>query len=143
MTHTRTWAIALFWLGILAAPAESQNPRPSPTFPGESLVGRDSFDAYCASCHGPGGRGDGPVAPALKAVPADLTALSSRNDGVFPRAGVRAVLAGTGRTVSAHGTTEMPIWGPLFRMFESDARARVRIDNLVTYIESLQTRSRD
>jgi mono/diheme cytochrome c family protein len=35
----------------------------------------------------------------------------------------------------------MPIWGPMFRMFESDTRARVRIDNLVSYIESLQVRS--
>jgi mono/diheme cytochrome c family protein len=32
----------------------------------------------------------------------------------------------------------MPTWGPLFRAFESDARARVRIDNLVSYIESIQ-----
>jgi len=32
----------------------------------------------------------------------------------------------------------MPIWGPLFRVFESDARVRVRIDNLISYIETLQ-----
>jgi mono/diheme cytochrome c family protein len=35
----------------------------------------------------------------------------------------------------------MPIWGPLFRAFESDARARVRIDNLVNYLETVQVRT--
>jgi mono/diheme cytochrome c family protein len=35
----------------------------------------------------------------------------------------------------------MPTWGPLFRMFESDVRTRVRIDNLVSHIETLQVRS--
>jgi mono/diheme cytochrome c family protein len=103
-----------------------------------SLAGRDSFDLYCASCHGAGGRGDGPVGAVLNTRPADLTALARRNDGSFPRARVLAFVTGTGRTTAAHGTTEMPIWGPLFRAFESDARARARLDNLITYLETLQ-----
>jgi hypothetical protein len=60
---------------------------------------------------------------------------------MFPRDAVRGFITGTGRTVAAHGTTEMPIWGPLFRAFESDARARVRIENLVAHIESIQVPS--
>jgi hypothetical protein len=64
--------------------------------------------------------------------------LTRRNGGAFPRDAVRGFITGTGRTVAAHGTTEMPIWGPLFRAFESDIRARVRIDNLVTHLESIQ-----
>ncbi len=32
----------------------------------------------------------------------------------------------------------MPIWGQMFRAFESDARVKERIVNLVAYIESLQ-----
>jgi mono/diheme cytochrome c family protein len=32
----------------------------------------------------------------------------------------------------------MPAWGPLFRMFESDARAQVRVDNLVAFLERMQ-----
>jgi mono/diheme cytochrome c family protein len=59
---------------------------------------------------------------------------------MFPRERVSAALTGAGRTVAAHGTTEMPIWGPLFRAFESDARVRVRIDNLVNYLETVQVR---
>jgi mono/diheme cytochrome c family protein len=32
----------------------------------------------------------------------------------------------------------MPVWGLMFRMFESDARVRERIENLLNYVESLQ-----
>ena len=140
MTCRRVWSLlwVLFMAPAIAHAQTSQKPVP---FPAESLVGKDSFEAYCASCHGPRGRGDGPVAESLRSIPTDLTALASRNADRFPRERVAAVLTGTGRTVAPHGTTAMPIWGPMFRMFESDTRARVRIDNLVSYIETLQVRS--
>lgn len=105
------------------------------------LTGRDSFDRYCASCHGASGRGDGPVAKELRSRPADLTTLARRNNGAFPAARVRDFVVGTGRTPAAHGPTEMPIWGSLFRAFESDERVRVRLDNLVSHVETLQVRS--
>jgi len=124
--------------GLLAPAAAAQPATAGKIFLGDSLVGKDSFEAYCATCHGPGGRGDGPTARALKNAPADLTQLTRSNRDVFPRERLKATLTGTARSVAAHGTTEMPIWGPLFRAFESDARARVRIDNLVDYIETLQ-----
>ena len=134
---------SLLWvLCVAPAIAHAQTAKTPVSFPAESLVGKDSFEAYCASCHGAGGRGDGPVAESLRSIPTDLTALASGRREGFPRERVTAVLTGTGRTVVApHGTTAMPIWGPMFRMFESDTRARVRIDNLVSYIESLQVRS--
>jgi mono/diheme cytochrome c family protein len=131
---------SILWLALLAPVAAHAQTSKAVPFPADSLVGKDSFDAYCASCHGGDGRGDGPVARSLRNMPADLAALASRNGNSFPRDRVTAVLTGTSRTVSAHGTTEMPIWGPLFRMFESDARTRVRIDNLVAYLETLQVR---
>lgn len=106
----------------------------------DSLSGRDSFESYCAACHGRGGQGDGIVARELRTRPADLTVLARRNRGVFPRDALRDFITGTGRTVAAHGTTEMPIWGPLFRAFESDARTRERIENLVSYVETIQAR---
>jgi mono/diheme cytochrome c family protein len=118
----------------------AQTAPPASAFLGDSLVGMDSFEAYCAACHGSTARGDGPVASALKGTPADLTMLAGHNHGVYPRDRVRAALTGAGRTVAAHGTTEMPIWGPLFRAFESDARVRVRIENLVNYLETVQAR---
>ena len=51
----------------------------------DSIAGRDSFEFYCASCHGTTGKGDGPIASALKVSPSDLTSLARRNRGAFPK----------------------------------------------------------
>lgn len=127
-------------LWISSAPGQTRLPQ-TPTLQ-ESVSGRDSFAFYCASCHGVSGKGDGPIASALKARPADLTALAQRSGGRFPRDRVVGFVEGTGRALPAHGPTEMPVWGPLFRAFDpSDARVRVRIDNLVNFVESLQAPS--
>jgi mono/diheme cytochrome c family protein len=107
----------------------------------ESLAGRDSFQLYCAPCHGVNGRGDGPVASELRTRPSDLTLLAQRSGGTYPADRVHAFVTGTGRVLPAHGTTEMPVWGRMFRTFESDARTRERIANLVKYIESIQAPS--
>ena len=107
----------------------------------ESLAGSDSFELYCAACHGSDGRGDGPVASELRTRPADLTTLARRGGGAFPRERVRDFVVGTGRALAAHGTTEMPVWGPMFRAFEPDARVRERVANLVAHVESIQVPS--
>ena len=73
-------------------------------------VGKVEFQASCASCHGVDGKGRGPVAQQLKVPPADLTALAKNNNGVFPITAVYETIDGR-RTISAHGTHEMPIWG--------------------------------
>jgi mono/diheme cytochrome c family protein len=67
-----------------------------------------------------------------------LTRLAQRNSGEFPAELVRLTVLGYARPAPAHGTSEMPVWGPIFRYFESDARVRERIGNLVTFLESLQ-----
>jgi mono/diheme cytochrome c family protein len=138
MRTDRCTLVILVVAGLFAAPAAAQTASSVKTFLGDSLVGKDSFEAYCATCHGSTGQGDGPTARALKNAPANLTLLSRGNHDVFPRERLKATLTGAGQSVSAHGSTEMPIWGPLFRAFESDARVRVRIDNLVAYLETLQ-----
>ncbi|MEQ1575036.1 MAG: c-type cytochrome [Vicinamibacterales bacterium] len=146
MTHSRIGVGFVLWSGLLASmvaglvihsKAQASNAQDVQRLT-DSLTGADSFDLYCASCHGRGGLGDGSVAPALRARPADLTTLARRNNGAFPRDRVREFIAGAGRTPAAHGTTEMPVWGSLFRAFEADARARLRIENLVSHIESIQ-----
>ncbi|MGY3534480.1 c-type cytochrome [Bradyrhizobium sp. USDA 4452] len=76
-------------------------------------VGKAEFEASCASCHGADGRGKGPVSEQLKVPPADLTSLAKNNNGVFPISDVYETIDGR-RTVSAHGTHEMPIWGERF-----------------------------
>ena len=103
-----------------------------------SVEGPNLYRAYCAPCHGVDGKGRGPAAPALKVKPPDLTLLARNNRGQFPRAYVRQVIAGD-QGVTAHGSGEMPVWGPVFHQVEEDVdRGNVRLENLVTYLESLQ-----
>jgi mono/diheme cytochrome c family protein len=123
---------------VAAATLRGQSPTQPPKILIESVAGSDSFERYCSACHGTTGRGDGPVASALRVKPADLSQLAQRNGGAFPAERVRAYVTGVGRPVAAHGTTDMPVWGPLFRVFEPETLVRERIANLVTHIESLQ-----
>jgi hypothetical protein len=110
-----------------------------PSLANSSLVGADSYAFYCAPCHGRDGRGHGPVADALKTRPADLTKLSARNEGVFPKDRVRAFITSGERAIPAHGSSEMPVWGPTFRALDaSDKLVSVRIFNVVSYLESIQ-----
>jgi hypothetical protein len=56
---------------------------------------------------------------------------------------VEAAIAGTGSggTTSAHGSREMPVWGPIFRALDpNDALVAVRIRNLVTFLEAIQVK---
>jgi len=134
----RMWSSVGVALAIVAG-VSAQGPRQAlPPLVPESLVGSVSFDLYCASCHGRLGHGDGPTAPALKTKPADLTVLASRNRGVFPRQRVLDFIEGSARA-SAHGSSEMPVWGPTLRALDaSDARVTVRLQNLVAFVESIQ-----
>jgi mono/diheme cytochrome c family protein len=107
----------------------------------ESLYGRDLYGFYCAACHGRDAKGDGPAVPALRTQPADLTTIAVRNQGVFPRKRVEAYVTGEGEMPAAHGSRDMPVWGPIFRSLDpSDARNRVRIGNIVDYIASIQSK---
>jgi mono/diheme cytochrome c family protein len=119
--------------------AETGRSSQTPTLAVESLTGRDSFDRYCASCHGVDGRGGGPVASVLKTRPPDLTTLARREGGTFPRERVAAFVEGTERLSLTHGNGDMPVWGRTLRSLDSsDARIKVRLANLVAYVESLQ-----
>ena len=135
-------ALAALVAGGVWAGAQAPGPEMPPLLTG-SLVGSDLYAAYCATCHGVEGRGDGPVAAALRVAPTDLTALARANGGMFPRTEVEARLDGTVDPAdpAAHGSSEMPIWGALFReLNDPDAVARVRVTNLVDYLESIQAR---
>ena len=103
--------------------------------------GKEMFATYCAVCHGADGKGGGPAANALKKQPANLTQLAAANGGKFPELLVVATLSG--QEVDAHGSQEMPIWGNLFRNLNGGNRrdlAHLRIDNLTSYIRSIQGR---
>jgi mono/diheme cytochrome c family protein len=133
-------AIAAAGLTLIAANAELESGQGKvPPLVQESLTGEYSFKFYCASCHGVGAKGDGPVAPALRTRPSDLTTLARRSGGAFPRARIIDTLVGGGTAVPSHGTGDMPVWGPIFRgLDQSDTQVRVRIQNIADYIETLQ-----
>jgi mono/diheme cytochrome c family protein len=79
-------------------------------------LGQQEFQSYCATCHGPKAKGDGPSASFLRIKPTDLTQLSKHNGGTFPFVRTYEQIDGSSRTVVAgHGTSDMPIWGAVFR----------------------------
>ncbi|HEV8412241.1 MAG TPA: cytochrome c [Bryobacteraceae bacterium] len=105
----------------------------------DSIQGPNLYKAYCAVCHGPNAKGDGPMATFLKTAPSDLTRISAKNGGMFPLAKVRRIISGEESLPGGHGTRDMPLWGPIFSQVASDQDlGRVRIDNLARYLESLQ-----
>ena len=126
--------------GFVAAAQTGGRPRPPLVI--QSTVGRELYDFYCATCHGRDGKGHGPVAAALKTPPPDLTLLARRHDGVFPRQRVEAFVTNDGGVLlAAHGTSEMPVWGPVFRGLDpSDTLVKVRIANVVDYIGTIQAK---
>jgi len=109
----------------------------------KAVAGGDDFKRYCASCHGVSGSGDGPVSASLKNSPADLTGLAAANGGTFPKKHVTDVVQGNkdyDQKFRTHGPSDMPVWGNII-LDDSDGRtsiANARINNIVSYIESLQ-----
>lgn len=103
--------------------------------------GKEMYKQYCASCHGLDGKGDGPAAPALKVPATNLTTLALKNGGAFPAAHIAAVLQGDSMT-PAHGSKDMPVWGPIFHSMggHSQAQVQLRVRNLVNYLESIQAK---
>jgi mono/diheme cytochrome c family protein len=102
-------------------------------------LGSSTFKTYCAGCHGIGGKGDGPAATALTVAPADLTRIEKRHEGRFPEEAVRRTISGE-HEIAAHGTRDMPIWGSALRDVEDPTSTRLRLGNLITYLESIQER---
>ena len=98
------------------------------------------YRRYCAACHGVDGRGDGPAATALCPRPPDLTRLESNVPDLMRQIDGR-------RTIPAHGTGAMPVWGETFEQSligEPHKRrtALHMVQTLAEYVRSLrQTKS--
>ena len=106
-----------------------------------SMEGKDLYKAYCASCHGIDGKGHGPVAAVLKALLPDLTLIAKRNHGAFPKEELEKMILGGKGSRAAHGSADMPVWGPVFRKVENDQDlGLVRVRRLADYLISLQTK---
>jgi len=134
------WCVGVFVAAVAAMAAIAAGQTTGPRLPPlaiESMYGPDLYRFYCATCHGRDGKGGGPVAASLKNVPPDLTQLSRRQNGAFPRREVEMIIRGP--STPTHGTDEMPVWGPIFLALDpSDARVNARINSLVSYIETMQ-----
>jgi mono/diheme cytochrome c family protein len=117
--------------------AESKGASPSKN---EPISGKQLYVSYCAMCHATDAKGGGPFSPQLKVWPPDLTQLAKKNNGTYPAMHVSEMIDGEFGKVSAHGSREMPIWGPVFRTMAHghNDSAQVRIGNVVKYLESLQ-----
>lgn len=105
--------------------------------------GSEMFQEYCAACHGPIGKGDGPAASALKIPPADLSGLAKRHGGNFPDAYVMNVLENGVQEAKAHGSKDMPVWGRVFGSLSGGQNAgaqviKMRILNITEYLKTLQ-----
>jgi mono/diheme cytochrome c family protein len=108
----------------------------------DDYSGEELFERFCASCHGTGARGNGPVASTLNVMVPDLTTIEFRY-GEFPATLVRDVIDGRGIDMRAHGTRTMPVWGYEFWVEEGgDVAAqnsvRQAIAKLVDYLRSIQ-----
>ena len=126
---------------VAAAQQTSTEIKHIPVKPTNAASGQEMFVNYCAVCHGKDGKGNGPAAPALKMPATDLTTLAQKNGGKYPSLHVSSVIRGEG-DLPAHGSKDMPVWGPLFwKMSQGhDAEVQQRIANLNQYIESLQAK---
>jgi mono/diheme cytochrome c family protein len=107
----------------------------------QATSGKQMYVNYCAPCHGVDGRGNGPVAAALKTPPTDLTVLSKNNHGKFPDTHIVSVLQ-NGSNIPSHGTADMPVWGPILaKMNQTNPQDRLlRVSNLSRYLETLQAK---
>ncbi|MDE3079263.1 MAG: cytochrome c [Paracoccaceae bacterium] len=114
-------------------------------------IGQFEYLNSCAQCHGAAGKGDGPLAAALKAGAPDLTQLQKAKGGVFPVSRVYQIING-GVQVPGHGKPEMLAWGfryrseapgalgPYYTPEDERADVEVRLLALVEYIAALQAK---
>ncbi|MRU14246.1 cytochrome c [Roseovarius sp. A21] len=107
--------------------------------------GQADYERYCASCHGLEGTGHGPMRAVLTLAPADLSALSEVNGGVFPLERVVKRIDGRDPLV-AHGSP-MPVYGTFFDYgkgvtLEMPSGEKIMttqpVADLVAYIKGLQ-----
>ena len=101
--------------------------------------GKQMYKDYCAACHGIDGKGNGPVVEFLKAAPPDLTTMAKRygEKSVVPKV---TFILNSGTESKTHGTSEMPIWGPVFSRLShhNDQVVLLRIHNLAEYVNAIQ-----
>ena len=132
----RVGLVALFTVSIDAALAQSDD---------TVEAGQLQFEGKCVVCHGPAGKGDGVLTSSLNQQPADLTRLSEKNGGTFPKAETFSKIWGRGEILSTHQNREMPAFynAPIFGNdddFESSAGrlSPAQIQEVVSFLMTIQ-----
>ena len=108
----------------------------------DQYSGEETFERFCASCHGVEGTGNGPVAAGLPITVPDLTTLRERQGESYREETLRRIIDGRS-VVIYHGTRYMPVWGYEFWVEEgadreAEERVEIIISNLLDYIASIQ-----
>jgi mono/diheme cytochrome c family protein len=132
-------AISLTFVAFAAyGQAQTKEVKKEPIGMTSATSGSEMFNSYCAPCHGKDAKGNGPAATELKNPPANLTQLAKKNNGKFPADHIASVLRSG--VAGAHGSSDMPVWGPLFSAVSGrdDSIVQMRISNLIHYLQSLQ-----
>lgn len=112
-----------------------------------SMDGKALYERFCASCHGASGRGDGPVAASFKVEVPDLTLITRRAGGAYPRDRIARIIDGR-HVLAAHGTRTMPVWGEDLSMYaigdpDAERGTRIIIERLADYVRLLQRTAPD
>ncbi len=128
-------------LGSATLLLNAQKVKKTTVVPTNAASGEQMYNEYCAVCHGKDGKGNGPAATALKALPSDLTNLTQQNAGKFPQNKVATSIRGDA-VLPAHRSKDMPVWGNVFQNISHGdvAEVQLRISNLTHYIETLQSK---
>jgi mono/diheme cytochrome c family protein len=143
-TASATCLLTACILTVLVHPASAQMEDSQTAGPPVSADA--AFAHYCAPCHGDDGRGKGSKTFGLSNPPPDLTQLTVRNGGTFPRERLARLIDGR-EDITAHNIREMPIWGDWFKLEgeeafagvpEQETRIRKRIEELLDLLQSMQ-----
>jgi mono/diheme cytochrome c family protein len=146
-------AVALLVLALGASVA-AQSPPPPKAPPAVVVVNAHDFgaiegarlyQAYCASCHGWDGKGNGPAARSMPAPVPDLTQLAATHTDTDCFRHVLAQLQEGHRPPNEPKMSEkdldMPNWGPIFKSMSSDPGiGYLRLRNVSQYVTTIQTK---
>ena len=129
-------------LGLIALAGCEEAGSPDLAAMPAAAEGEALFMEYCAACHGADATGGGPLARSMSLAAADLTGISARSGGVFPRARVLSKVDGYAR--SDRGAPGMPEFGALLSgdlvPYDSgDGTATPTPRKLVALVEYLET----
>jgi cytochrome c553 len=153
MRRTCAFVVVVVALAALATDVAAQYPtrpaarttvvivRAEPTM---AVDGATLFQAYCASCHGAAGRGNGPAARAIPTPVPDLTQFASTHDGDCLRQLVGILETGH-RGPTEHAVSQddvdMPNWVPIFKSLSpTDSTAFLRVRNVAKHVVTIQAK---